>query len=158
MPVPFLQRSHTFAAQLLHKAGLSVSQIPEAVQIARETVEHWLNKELESGNAQQAVLVLKGHIQEKAPQLLFDKLKDMLLLKLILRLGIKGTLATNIATLILPFVLKRVYDLARQNPKMQAWWREQEWRQRLPCVEKVKTKLKDVGQNFTPNRTTPPRA
>ncbi len=147
-----------FCAQLLHRAGLTVHQIPEAVQVARETVEGWLQRELDRGNAQQVLQVLKGQITDKAPQLLFDKLKDMLLLKLMLRLGIKGALATNIATLLLPFVLKRVYDLARQNPKMQAWWREQEWRQRVPTVEKVKAKLLDVGQTLKPNRQRTKRA
>ncbi|RNI27817.1 hypothetical protein EFA69_17085 [Rufibacter immobilis] len=150
MSVPFLQRSHAFAAQSLHRAGLTVSQIPQAVQIARETVEQWLQKELESGNTHEALQVLKGHVQEKGAQMLFDKLKDMLLVRLVLHLGIKSALATNIVTLLLPFVLKRVYDLARQNPKMQAWWREQEWRQHMPTMEKVRNIIKEVGQNLKP--------
>lgn len=160
MSLPFLQRSHAFAAQLLHRAGLSVSQIPQAVQIARETVEQWLQKEFEGGNAQQVLLVLKGHVTEKGPQLLLDKLKDMLLLRLMVQLGIKSALATSIATLILPFVLKRVYDLARQNPKMQAWWREQSWRQRMPSMEKIKSKMKEMGNSLPlyplKPRTEPP--
>ncbi|ALJ00486.1 hypothetical protein [Rufibacter tibetensis] len=155
MPVPFLQRSHVFAAQLLHKAGLTVSQIPQAVQVTRETVEHWLQKELESGNAQQVLLVLKGHVQEKGPKLLLGKLQDMLLVRLVLHLGIRGALATNIATLILPFVLKRVYDLARQNPKMQAWWREQEWSRRIPTIEKIRSRIKEAGTRLTPSRFKP---
>ena len=152
MPVPFLQKSHEFAAQLLHKAGLTFSQIPQAVQVTRETVEQWVQKEMENGNAQQVLLVLKGHVQEKGPKLLMAKLQDMLLVRLMLHLGIRGALATNIATLILPFVLKRVYDLARQNPKMQAWWREQEWSQRLPTLAKIRSRIKEAGNRLTPSR------
>ncbi|WP_210464765.1 MULTISPECIES: hypothetical protein [Rufibacter] len=155
MPVPFLQRSHAFAAQLLHKAGLKATQIPQAIQVTRETVEQWLQKEMESGNAQQVLEVLKGHVQEKGPKLLFDKLKDMLLVRLMLHLGIKSAMATNIATLILPFVLKRIFDLARQNPKMQAWWREQEWREQMPTISQIKSRIKELGQSFSPNRTNP---
>ncbi|AKQ45425.1 hypothetical protein TH63_06895 [Rufibacter radiotolerans] len=155
MPLPFLQRSHVYAAHLLHKAGLTVSQIPQAVKIARETVELWLQKEMESGNAQQAMLVLKGHIQEKGPQLLLDRLKGMLLVKLMLHLGIRGALASNIVSLILPFVLKRVYDLARQNPRMQAWWQEQEWRERIPTVDHIKTRIRDAGKKLYPQKPDP---
>ncbi|RNI30535.1 hypothetical protein [Rufibacter latericius] len=155
MPVPFLQRSHVFAVQVLRKAGLKLSQIPKAIQVTRDTVEQWIQKELESGNAQHVLLVLKGQVQEKAPKLLLNKLKDMLLVRLMLHLGIRGALATNVVGLLLPFVLKRVYDLARQNPKMQAWWQEQEWRQQIPSVEKIKSRIQQAGKNFAPGLQKP---
>ncbi|MBC3541681.1 hypothetical protein ACFSC6_01870 [Rufibacter sediminis] len=152
MPVPFLQKSHAYAAQVLHKAGLKFSQIPEAIQITRETVEVWLQKELANGNAQQVLLVLKGQVQEKGPKLLLDKLQDMVLIRLMLHLGIRGALATNIATLVLPFVLKKVFDQARRNPKVQAWWQEQQWREQIPTLEKIKSKMQQFGSTLTPVR------
>jgi hypothetical protein len=155
MPLPFLQRSHVYAANLLHKAGLTVTQIPQAVKIARETVELWLQKEMESGNAQQAVQVLKGQVKEKGTQLLLDRLKGMLLVKLMLHLGIRGAMASSVVSLLLPFVLKRVYNLARQNPKMQAWWQEQEWRERIPTTDAIKTKIKDAGKKLYPKKVDP---
>ncbi len=87
--------------------------------------------------------------------MLFDKLQDMLLLRLMLHLGIRGALATNIATLVLPFVLKRVFEMARKNPQMQAWWQEQEWRQQVPTPEDLKARLRKLGQNLTPTRDKP---
>lgn len=143
------------AAQVLHKAGLTVRQIPRAIQIARETAEQVLRKELEDGNTQHVISVLKGHIQEKGPKLLFDKLKDLLLLRLMLHLGIRSALATNIAALVLPFVLKRVFELARKNPRMQEWWQEQEWNERMPNLETIKSRIREMGQKFTSNRQKP---
>lgn len=144
------------AARLLHKAGLTVSQIPQAVQVTRETVEQWLQKEMESGNAKQVLQVLKGQVQEKGPKLLLDKLQDLLLLRLMLHLGIRGAMATNIVALLLPFVLKRVYKMAQQNPTVQTWWQEQEWRHRLPTLEQIKAKVLEKGKNLKPLRSPLP--
>ncbi|MBA9077307.1 hypothetical protein [Rufibacter quisquiliarum] len=154
MSFPFLQKSHAYAARLLHKAGLTVTQIPQAIEVARTTVETWLSRELEKGNVQQAMQVLKGQLQEKGAQVLFDQLKELLLVKLIIHLGIRNALAGSIAGLVLPFVLKRVLELTRQNPALQNWWQEQGWQRHVPTQESIKEKIKTVSQRLSPNRTS----
>ncbi len=152
MPFPFLQRSHAYAARLLHQAGLTVSQIPAAVNVVRTTVETWFQREIASGNQQQALQVLKGQVKEKAPGFLFAQLKEMVLLRLILHLGIRSALASNIAVLLLPFVLKRVYEQVQKNESAANWWQEQTWKQHLPTSQKVKQKFQDIKNNLRPTR------
>ncbi|MFC6999639.1 hypothetical protein [Rufibacter roseus] len=158
MSLPFLQRSHAYAARLLHKAGLTVSQIPDAVQVTRTTVETWFSREMAKGNAQQAFQVLKGHVQEKGSQMLFEQLKELLLVKLIIHLGIKGKLATNVASLILPFVLKRVYEQFQKNGKLQTWWQDQNWKERLPTTGEIKNSLMGVKKNLSTSSTSTDQA
>ncbi|WP_192820809.1 hypothetical protein [Rufibacter sp. LB8] len=147
--IPFLQKSHAYAARVLHAAGLTVAQIPVAVNVTRETVETWLDREVRNGNLAHAAQVLKGQVQEKAPKILFHELKELVLVRLMIHLGIRSNLAASVAALILPFVLKRVSEMARQNPALQTWWQEQTWRQHLPTAAGVKNKLRQVSQNFT---------
>jgi hypothetical protein len=158
MTFPFLQKSHAYAARLLHAAGLNAAQIPQAVQVARETVENWLNREIEKGNPQQALRVLKGQIHEKGPKLLFEELKELVLVRLMIHLGLKSNLAASIAALLLPFVLKRVSELARKNPTLQNWWQDQNWRQHIPNASDIKTKLREVKQNITQSQPARDRA
>ncbi|MGV3540044.1 MAG: terminase gpP N-terminus-related DNA-binding protein [Rufibacter sp.] len=149
MTLPFLQKSHAYAARLLHQAGLTVKQIPQAIEVTKTTVETWLQREMEKGNVAQAVQVLKGHLQEEGPKMAFDKLKELVLVKLIIHLGLKNNVATQIASFLLPFVLKRVAELAKKNPNLQNWWQNQTWRQRLPEPEAVKERVKSLGKRFT---------
>jgi transposase len=146
MSLPFLKKSHAHAARLLHEAGLTVSQIPQAIHVARDTVETWVNREVAKGHATQALEILKGQVQEKGHKILFEQLRELVLVRLMIHLGVKSVLASSIATLLLPFVMKRMLDVLARNPEVSAWWANLNLRQHLPTTEEIKAKL-DAATN-----------
>ncbi|GAA4298359.1 hypothetical protein [Nibribacter koreensis] len=144
MSLPFLKKSHTHAARLLHQAGLTASQIPQAIQVARDTVETWVNREVAKGHAAEALQVLKGQVQGKGPKLLLEQLRELLLVRLMIHLGLKSVLASSIAALLLPFILKRVLDSLASNPNVSGWWANLNVKQHLPSTLEIKSKIEAV--------------
>ena len=127
MSLPFLKKSHAHAARLLHTAGLTISQIPHAIQVVRDTVETWVTREVANGHATETLQVLKGQVQEKGPRILFEQLRELVLVRLMIHLGLKSALASSVAALLLPFILMRVLDSLRSHPEVANWWGNQSW-------------------------------
>lgn len=137
---------------MLRKAGMDQVHIPSAIQITRETAENWLHQEMEQGNLPLVFQMVKSDTLEKDSQLLFDELKDMVVAKYIVRLSMDYEVASKTATIILPFILKRLVELMQKNPQFRCWWDNMSLRRHFPNREAIKTKMRQVGQTFSGNQ------
>ncbi|MBA9077309.1 hypothetical protein [Rufibacter quisquiliarum] len=158
MSLLFLSQSKRQAAALLRKAGMDNVQITNTIQITRETAENWLYQEMEQGNLPLVFQMVKGDVLEKDSQLLFDELKDLVVAKFIIRQEMDYETAAKTATVILPFILKRMVELMQKNPKFKQWWENVDLRKHLPTKEVIKTKIREVGQTFSGNSSSDNRA
>ncbi|ALJ00488.1 hypothetical protein [Rufibacter tibetensis] len=154
MSLLFLSQSQRQAAALLRKAGMDQVHIPNTIQLTRETAEIWLHQEMEQGNLPLVFQMVKSDCLEKDSQLLFDELKDLVVAKYIVRMGMEYEIASKTATIILPFILKRMVELMHKNPQFKMWWDNMELRKHLPSREGIKTKLRNVGQSLSGNQAS----
>jgi transposase len=148
MSILFLSQSQRQAAALLRKAGLSQLPIAATIQLTRETAENWLHQEMEQGNLPLIFQMVKGDCLEKDSQLLFDELKDLVVAKYIMRLQLDYDLASQTATVLLPFILKRMVELMQKNPQFKMWWENMDLRKHLPSREFLKTRFRNMGSSW----------
>ncbi len=95
--------------------------------------------------------MVKNKFPESSALLLFEELKDLLVAKFIVRLGFNFELARGAASIVLPYVMKRLVDHLQQNPQFKTWWENLDLRKHFPSKEELKTKFRSVGQSFTGN-------
>ncbi|MGV3540046.1 MAG: hypothetical protein ACO1OQ_09555 [Rufibacter sp.] len=125
--------------------------VSKTIQITRETAENWLHQEMEQGNLPLVFQMVQEDTLDKDSRLLFDELKDMVVAKFIIRQEMDYKEASAAATIVLPFVLKRLVQLMQKNPKFQSWWENMDVRRHLPTKEEIKSKIRTVGQTFSGN-------
>ncbi len=128
--------------------------IPNTIQITRETAENWLHQEMEQGNLPLVFQMVKGNCLEKDSQFLFDELKDMVVAKYIMRLEMDYEEASKTADVILPFILKVLVELMQKNPMFKMWWETLDLRKHLPSKEEIRSKIRTVGKSLTGNQNS----
>jgi hypothetical protein len=149
MSLLFLSQSQRQVTALLRKAGMDNVNIPNTIQITRETAELWLHQEMEQGNLPLVFQMVKGDCLEKDSQLLFDELKDLVTAKYIMRMGMEYDTASKMATVILPFILKLMVELMQKNPMFKMWWDTLDLRKHLPSKEDIKSTIRTMGKSLS---------
>ncbi|WP_205500897.1 hypothetical protein [Rufibacter psychrotolerans] len=151
MPLLFTSQSQRQAASLLRKEGVPAPQLPQTIQLARQTAETWLHQEIEQGNLPLVIEMVKNKFPESSAHLLMEELRDLLVAKFIVRLNFDYHLARSAASIVLPYVMKRSVEHLQQNPQFNTWWENLNLRRHFPSREDLRNRFRNVGQSITGN-------
>lgn len=94
--------------QLQHWGRLRQEQVSQAYYLTKDTVLQFLRRQLERGNWREVQEVLRGKPMTKAGQFLYHELRDRVIGKLIMRLGLRKIIAVGLAMVLLPVILAQV--------------------------------------------------
>ncbi len=129
--------------------GLKGKQAFDIIALTSNTVKEILQAELKNGNYNGVVTFLKSTPGQIGTNLLVDKIMQRLVSRLILRFGLPGGVALNIATLLLPFILKRIGKKALTTGKVQDLLNSLGVTSQLEKLNILKNQVKD---KFTPGK------
>ncbi|GEO06652.1 hypothetical protein AAE02nite_43160 [Adhaeribacter aerolatus] len=101
------------------KFGVKGKQAFDIISLASGTVKEILQAELKNGNYNGVVTFLKSAPVQAGTNLVADKIIQRLVGRLILRFGLPGGVALNVATLLVPFIIKRLSKKALKSGKVQ---------------------------------------
>ena len=87
---------------------LRQEQLSEAIFITKDTVLGFLKRQIERGNWREVLEVLKGKPMTQAGRFLFTELRDKVIRKIIIRLGLRPVMAVAVTLVLLPLILAKV--------------------------------------------------
>lgn len=109
--------------QLLQKQvetiGLKGKDAIAIIATTSQTVKEILGAELRSGNYDEVLTFLKTNSIKIGKDVILDKIIQRVVGRLILRFGLPGSLALTLATLLVPFLVKRLGNKALKNGKIK---------------------------------------
>ena len=98
--------------------GIKGKQAIDIISLTTSTIKEILQAELKNGNYNGVVTFLKSETIQVGSNLVVDKVIQRLVGRLILRFGLPGGVALNLATLLVPFLIKRISKKALQSGKV----------------------------------------
>jgi hypothetical protein len=101
------------------KFGLKGKQAIDIISLSSNTIKEILQAELKNGNYNGVVAFLKSTPVQVGTNLLIDKIVQRLVGRLIIRFGLPGGIALNLATLLVPFLIKRLSKKALTTGQVQ---------------------------------------
>jgi hypothetical protein len=101
------------------KLGLKGKQAIDILTVTTTTIKEVLQAELKNGNYNGVVTFLKSTPIKAGANLVVDTIIQRLAGRLILRFGLPGSVAVNLALLLVPFFLKRISKKALKTGKVQ---------------------------------------
>lgn len=105
--------------QQAEKIGLKGLEALEIIKTTRNSIMEVLQDELKSGKYNEVLSFLKNASANVSKDLIFDKIIQRVVSRLILRFGFPQTLALSLATLLVPFILKKLGKKALKSGKVQ---------------------------------------
>ena len=84
------------------------AQLQEAASLMTDTVTDFLRRQMEKGNWETVREVLRGKPMTKAGKFLLEELRDNLVTKLIIKLGLRKVFAVGLVVVLLPLILAKV--------------------------------------------------
>ncbi|MCX2739267.1 hypothetical protein [Pontibacter anaerobius] len=91
--------------QLQQWGQLRQEQMSQAYYITKDTVLQYLRHQIERGNWREVQDVLKGKPMTSTGKFLYYELRDRVIGKLIMRLGLRKIIAVGLAVILLPIIL-----------------------------------------------------
>lgn len=88
--------------------GLKGQEAIDVITTIKNTVKEVLHAELKNGNYNVVLDFLKTAAVKTGKQVFYDKIIQRVVGRLILRFGLPQTVAFTLATLLVPFILKRL--------------------------------------------------
>jgi hypothetical protein len=98
-------------AKAARQAGQSGRLFRQHIQRALDAVQEVLHAEVQNGHARLVVDFLTDKALPAARVLLIERMTA----RLLLRLGLRGALMSNVAGWVLPFVLEKLFQVARTS-------------------------------------------
>ena len=98
-------------ASATRQASQRAGQFRQVVQRALDTVQEVLQAEVRNGHARLVIDFLTDKALPAARVLLLERMTA----RLLLRFGLRGALMSNVAGWVLPFVLEKLFQVARSN-------------------------------------------
>jgi hypothetical protein len=92
----------------IEKAGLKMQQVGEAIFITKESIMEILRSELKKGNVDDVVNTIKGRPSPGGRKLLIDKIITSIATKIVMRMGLRGAVATGLAAILVPLILSKM--------------------------------------------------
>ncbi|MBK0402986.1 hypothetical protein I5M27_08300 [Adhaeribacter sp. BT258] len=92
----------------IEKAGLKMNQVGEAIFITKESIMEILRNELKKGNIDEVVSTIKGKPMAGGRKLLIDKIIKSIATKIVMRMGLRGAIATGLAAILVPLILSKM--------------------------------------------------
>jgi hypothetical protein len=99
------------ARQAGRRAGQTGKLFRQLVQRALDSVQDVLRAEVQNGHARLVIDFLTDKALPAAKMLLLERMTA----RLLLRLGLRGAFMTNVAGWVLPFVLEKLFQVARTS-------------------------------------------
>ncbi|MGV3642336.1 MAG: hypothetical protein ACO1NZ_17565 [Adhaeribacter sp.] len=127
--------------------GLKGQEAIDVLLTTKNTVKEVLYGELKNGHYSEVLTLLKSAAVEKGSRLFFDKIIQRVVGRLILRFGLPQTVAFTLATLLVPFILKKLGRKALKSGKVQDLFRVIGVTDRL---EKFRILKHQVADKFSP--------
>ena len=131
------------------KFGIKGKQAFDIIALTSSTVKEILQAELKNGNYNGVVTFLKSTPVKTGTNLLVDKIIQRLVGRLILRFGLPGGVALNVATLLVPFILKRLSNKALKSGQVQDLLNSVGVTSQIEKLNILKSQVKD---KFTPGK------
>jgi len=94
--------------QFTRWSRLRQEQLREAVAVSSDTLTEFLKRQLEKGNWDAVQDVLRGKPMTTAGKFLLQELRDNLLSRMILRLGLRKVIAAGLVVILLPLLLAKI--------------------------------------------------
>ena len=124
------------------RAG-KVKEMTEAIKITRDSIVQVLRHELQEGRFHEVLAVLKGHMQAAPGQhLILNHIKDLVVHKLMMRLGLRKVMAVGIAAILIPLVLAKIAQFALKDGRLINLFQALDLQERFSAVSAVKEGLK----------------
>jgi len=105
--------------QQAEKIGLKGQEAIDVINTTKNSIKEVLQAELKSGKYNEVVFFLKNASINTGKNIIFDKIIQRVVSRLILRFGFPQALALSLATLLVPFILKRLGNKALKSGKVQ---------------------------------------
>ncbi|MFC5270199.1 hypothetical protein [Adhaeribacter terreus] len=102
----------------IEKAGLKMNQVGEAIFIAKESIMEILRNELKKGNIDEVVNTIKGKPMAGGRKLLIDKIIKSIATKIVMRMGLRGAIATGLAAILVPLILSKMAHKILQSDSL----------------------------------------
>ena len=105
--------------------GLKGQEAIDVITTTKNTVKEVLHAELQSGRYNEVLTLLKNSALQSGKkvffdkQVFFDKIIQRVVGRLMVRFGLPQTVAFTLATLLVPFILKRLGKKALKSGKVQ---------------------------------------
>lgn len=112
---PTKEKEESRMAAMLASAGVTGLKLTELLRQTTDSVMGVLRKEIQHGRWQEVLAVLKGNPQTQAGRTLYNVAKNVIIDKLVLRLGLRRIFALAIAVVLLPFILRKIYDEVKKR-------------------------------------------
>lgn len=93
---------------VLQWGRLRQEQIGEVILITKDTVIGFLKRQIERGNWREVMEVLKGKPMTQAGRFMLHELRDKIVRRLIVRLGLRPVIAAGLVLVLLPIILAKV--------------------------------------------------
>ena len=101
------------------KIGLKGQEAVDVIATTKNTIQEVLQAELKSGKYNEVLSFLKDTSVNVSKDFIFNKIVQRVVSRLILRFGFPHTLAVSLATMLVPFILKRLGKRALKSGKVQ---------------------------------------
>lgn len=123
--------------------GLKGKQAFDIISLTKSTVKEILRAELKNGNYDGVVAFLRSTPVQVGTNLVVEKIVQRLVSRLILRFGLPGGAALNVATLLVPFIIKRISKKAFKSGKVQDFLSSVGVKDRTEKLDILKNQVKD---------------
>lgn len=87
---------------------LRQEQLSQAFFITKDTVLQFLKRQIERGNWREVQEVLKGKPMTRTGKFIYHEMRDLVIGKLIMRLGLRKIIAAALVIVLLPIILAQV--------------------------------------------------
>jgi len=135
--------------QQAEKIGLKGQEAIDVISTTKNTIKEVLQIELKSGKYDEVLTFLKTTSVNAGKNIIFDKIVQRVVSRLVLRFGFPQALAVSLATLLVPFILKRIGNKALKSGKVQDLFLSLGVRDRVEKLSILKNQIKD---KFTPKQ------
>jgi len=129
--------------QQAEKIGLKGQEALDVITTTKDTIKEILQAELKSGKYNEVLSFLKNASFNAGKNIIYDKIVQRVVSRLILRFGFPQALALSLATLLVPFILKRLGNKALKSGKVQDLFLSLGVRDQLEKLSILKMQIKD---------------
>jgi hypothetical protein len=133
--------------QRAEQYGLKGQEAIDVITTTKNTIKEVLQAELKNGHYNEVLTLLKNSALKSGKQIFFDKIIQRVVGRLIVRFGLPQTVALTLATLLVPFILKRLGAKALKSGKVQDLLNNLGVTDRLEKLNILKHQVKDKFSN-----------
>jgi hypothetical protein len=105
--------------QRAEQYGLKGQEAIDVITTTKNAIKEVLQAELKEGHYNEVLTFLRNAALKSGKQIFFDKIIQRVVGRLIIRFGLPQTVALTLATLLVPFMLKRMGNKALKSGKVQ---------------------------------------